>query len=337
MLNIVWFLLLGILLGGYAVLDGFDLGVGILHPLARNGQERRLFINAIGPVWDGNEVWLVTFGGALFAAFPEAYATAFSAFYLPFILLLFGLILRAVSIEFRGKVNSERWQRVWDWGFFGGSLLASLLFGIAVGNVMIGLPLDERGVFTGGLLDLLGLYPLLIGLLTTALFAMHGAIYLYLKTDGAVQERLHNWMWHTWGAFLVLYILTTIFTLVTIPHATANFQRFPWAVVLAVLTVLALANIPRSIFNKCYGRAFISSSATILGLVALLGIALFPNLVVASNAPAHSLTLFNAASSPKTLRFMLIIAAIGLPFVLTYTAIVYWTFRGKVRLGEHGY
>jgi cytochrome d ubiquinol oxidase subunit II len=336
-LELIWFGILGALLTGYAILDGFDLGVGILHPLARGDYERRLFVNSIGPLWDGNEVWLVTFGGALFAMFPEAYATIFSAFYLPFVLLLFALIFRAVSLEFRSKVQAPTWRRAWDWGFFGSSALAALLFGVGVGNGMMGLPLDERGLFAGGLLDLLGPYPLLVGLLVLATFAMHGAIFLFLKTEGALQERLGGWMWHTWGVFLVLYMLTTMFTLVRIPSAVANFERFPWAVALVVVNVLAIANIPRTIFNGRYGQAFASSSLVIAGMVFLFGMAVFPNIVSASNDPALSWTMYNAASSPKTLSIGLLFACIGMPFVLAYTAVVYWTFRGKVELGENSY
>lgn len=336
-LHLTWFVLLGVLLAGYAILDGFDLGVGILHPLARDDRERRLFVNAIGPLWDGNEVWLVTFGGALFAMFPEAYATLFSGFYLAFMLLLLALIFRAVSLEFRGKLTNPLWRRAWDGCFFASSLLASLLFGVAVGNVIKGIALDERGVFSGRFVDLLGAYPLLVGLLTASLFAMHGALYLFLKTEGAVQERLGPWMWHTWGIFLVLYNLTTMVTLVQVPRATANFEHFPWAAAVVVGNVLAVANIPRALFKARYGQAFASSTLTIVAMVFLLGMAAFPNLVTASNDPAHSLTLYNAASSEKTLGIGLLIAGIGMPFVLAYTAVVYWTFRGKVQLGEGSY
>jgi cytochrome d ubiquinol oxidase subunit II len=336
-LQLAWFVILGVLLAGYAVLDGFDLGVGILHPLARGDREKRLFVNAIGPLWDGNEVWLVTFGGALFAMFPEAYATIFSAFYLPFMLLLLALISRAVSLEFRGKVRHAAWRAAWDWTFFGSSLVATLLFGVAVGNGILGLPLDERGVFAGSLADLLGPFQLLVGLLAVALFAMHGAIFLYLKTEGAVQERLGPWVWHTWGVFLVLFMLTTMFTLTHVPTATANFDRYPWAIAVAVANVLAVANVPRSLFGGRWGQAFVSSSFTIVALVFLFGMAVFPNVVGASNDPSLSLTMHDAASSPKTLKIGLLFVAVGFPFVLTYTGVVYWTFRGKVRLGEHGY
>ena len=336
-LNILWFILLGVLLAGYAILDGFDLGVGILQPVAKTDEERRVLLNSIGPIWDGNEVWLVTFGGAMFAAFPEAYATVFSGFYIAFMLVLFALILRAVSIEFRGKIQSRTWRRFWDYGFFVSSLLASLLFGTAVGAAMNGIPLNERGVFVGRFVDQLGLYPLLVGVMTVAMFTMHGAIYLYLKTEGELQRRLHEWMWRGFGFFLVSYLLVTIMTLVLVPRATRNFADHPWAWGIVVLNVLAIANIPRAISQRRPGYAFVSSSATIAALVCLFGMALYPNLVTSRPTVENSLTIYNAASSPKTLGIMTIIAAIGMPFVIAYTGIVYWTFRGKVRLEEHSY
>ena len=220
-LNLIWFVLLGILLAGYAILDGFDLGVGILHPLAKGDDQRRLSMNSIGPIWDGNEVWLVTFGGALLAAFPEAYSTIFEGFYTAFMLLLFCLIFRGVSLEFRSKVKSAAWCRMWDLAFFGSSFVASLLFGVAIGNGLAGLKLNERGEYVGTFLDLLRPYPLLIGVMTVVMFAMHGAIYLHLKTEGEMQARTERWIWHTWGAFLVLHNLTTMATLIFV-H-----RRFP--------------------------------------------------------------------------------------------------------------
>ncbi len=341
-LHILWFALLGVLLTGYAILDGFDLGVGILHLGARSDQERRVVLNSIGPIWDGNEVWLVTFGGALFAAFPEAYATVFSGFYLAFMLVLFALILRAVSLEFRGKLPPSAWRSFWDGGFFVASVLASLLFGVAVGAILVGVPLDARGVYAGGFLDLLlparlPFFPLLVGLLTVALFALHGSLYLNLKTEGGLQARVRRWMWHAFGSFLVLYLLTTIVSLTKVPRATANFDRFPWAWAIVVLSVLAIGNIPRTIYLGRHGQAFISSCLVIATLIGLVGVALFPNLVTSSVAEATSLTIYNASSSETTLKIMAIIAAIGMPFVLGYTGAVYWMFRGKVRLDEHGY
>jgi len=336
-LNILWFILLGVLLAGYAILDGFDLGVGMLQRVAKTEEERRIVLNAIGPIWDGNEVWLVTFGGAMFAAFPETYATVFSGFYIAFMLVLFALILRAVSIEFRGKIESRLWRRFWDFGFFASSLLASMLYGTAVGAAMSGIPLNERGVFVGRFLDQLTPYSLAVGVMTVAMFIMHGAIFLYLKTEGDLQRRLHAWMWRGFGFFLVAYMLVTIMTLILIPRATRNFEDHPWAWLIVILNVLAIANIPRAIAQQRPAYAFISSSATIAALVCLFGVALFPNLVTSKPTIENSLTIYNAASSHKTLVIMTIIAAVGMPFVAAYTCVVYWSFRGKVRLKEHSY
>lgn len=335
--QVIWFVLLGVLLAGYAILDGFDFGVGILHLLGRNDTERRIMINSIGPLWDGNEVWLVTFGGVLFAAFPEAYATVFSGFYAAFMLVLFALIFRAISLEFHGKLASPVWRRLWDVSFFSSSLLAPLLFGVAVGAAMLGIPLDARGVFAGQFLDLLQPYTLVVGLMTVAMFTMHGAIFLYLKTEGELQARMHAWMWRGFGCFLITYMLATIMTLVTVPRAVDNFRQSPWAWTIVLLNVLAIANIPRAIHQRRPGYAFVSSCATIAALVFLFGMGLFPNLVTSNPDPANSLTIYNAASSPKTLGIMLIVAAVGMPFVLAYTGIVYWTFRGKVNLDRHSY
>jgi cytochrome d ubiquinol oxidase subunit II len=337
-LYILWFILLGLLLFGYAVLDGFDFGVGMLHLfIGRADEERRVILNAIGPLWDGNEVWLVTFGGALFAAFPAAYAAVFSGFYLPFMLLLFALIFRATAIEFRSKRPGKAWRAAWDVAFAGASTLAAFLMGVAVGNALWGMPLGPNGVFQGTVLDLLHPYALLVGVLAVTLFAMHGAIYLYLKTEGDLQQRIVPWMWRTFGFFLILYLFVTIYTLVARPDVTRHFQAFPVGWVAVVFNVLAIANIPRAIFQGRPFYAFLSSVFTILGLLFLFGAAIFPNLVPSSLDPGYTLTVYNAASSRKTLTIMAIVAAIGMPMVLTYTAIVYWTFRGKVKLGEFSY
>jgi cytochrome d ubiquinol oxidase subunit II len=328
---------LGVLLAGYAILDGFDLGVGILHPVARTDAERRVFLNAIGPIWDGNEVWLVTFGGAMFAAFPEAFATAFSGFYIAFMAVVFALIFRAVSIEFRSKMQSPVWRSIWDYAFCISSGVASLLFGVAVGAAMNGVPLNQRGIFIGDSIDQIGFYPLSVGVMTVAMFTMHGAIYLYMKTQGELRERLYGWMWRGFGLFLLTYLLVTIVTLIQVPRATRNFADHPWAWGIVLVNILAIANIPRAIFQRRPGYAFLSSSATIAALVGLFGFALFPNLVTSNPNPEHSLTIYNAASSATTLRIMAIIAAIGMPFVLVYSGIVYWTFRGAVQIDKHSY
>jgi len=336
-LNIIWFGILGVLLAGYAILDGFDLGVGILHLSVKDDTERRLLMNSIGPLWDGNEVWLVTFGGALFATMPHAYATAFSGFYLAFMLLLCALIFRAVSMEFRSKSDNKIWRKGWDISFFGASTLATFLFGVAVGNSILGMPIGADKEFVGTFFGLLNPYSLLVGVLAVALFAMHGSIYLYMKTEGELQQKIKNWMWKTFGIFMSLYVLTTIVTLIKLPAVTRNFETMPIAWLAVILNILAIANIPRAISKEKPIYAFFSSSATIAALVFLFGMALFPNLIVSSISPEYSITIYNAASSQKTLGIALTIAIIGMPIVLTYTAIVYWVFRGKVELGKFSY
>lgn len=337
-LQLLWFLLLGVLLTGYAILDGFDLGVGTLHlVVAKNDHERRIVLNSIGPVWDGNEVWLVTFGGALFAAFPVAYAAAFSGFYLPFMLLLVTLISRAVSIEFRSKAHAPAWRTFWDVLFFLASATSPLLFGATVGAVIKGVPVGANREIGASWFELVTPYGLLVGAFAVSLFALHGATYLYGKTEGELQRRIVRTIWTTCGVFFALYMLTTIVTLTHVPHATANFARFPWAWAVVLVNVLAAANIPRAVHAKRPRQAFVSSALTITCLTTLFGIAQFPNLLVSSVDPAFSLTIRNAASSEKTLGIMAIIAMIGMPFVVTYTAIIYWVFRGKTKIGEHGY
>jgi cytochrome d ubiquinol oxidase subunit II len=336
-LNLIWFLLLGALLAGYAVLDGFDFGVGMLHLLARGDDERRAFIATIGPVWDGNEVWLVTFGGALFAAFPEAYATIFSGFYVVFMLVLLALIFRAVSLDFRSKIKSPAWRQTWDVGFCLSSTLATFLFGVGVGNAMIGVPLSERGIYQGGFFNLLNPYAISVGLLAVAMFVMHGAIFLHLKTTGKLQERIYRWMWRGYGAFVVMYLVVTVSTWIAVPRAVAPFQNNPIAWLIVAANLAAVISIPCALYRHRSAWAFVASCLTVCAFVLLLGLALFPNLVTSHPNPENSLTIYNAASSQKTLGIMLIIAVIGMPFVVTYTTIIYWVFRGRVAIGDQSY
>jgi cytochrome d ubiquinol oxidase subunit II len=337
-LNTVWFALVGILFTGYVILDGFDLGVGVLHLFAvKRDEERRVFLNAIGPVWDGNEVWLVTGGGALFAAFPAVYATVFSGFYLAFMALLCALIFRAVAIEFRSKHPSPHWRAFWDAGFAGGSLFSSLLIGVAMGNIAWGVPLDARGEFAGSFWGLLNPYALLMGVTTVALFAMHGAIYLMLKTEGELEARLRRWVNPLIIAFILCYVILTLATLYYVPHITGAFRREPWFFAVVIPVVLAIANIPREVSHGREFRAFLSSMAAMAGLMVIFGIGMYPHLVYSHPLPEHSLTAFNAASSRKTLGIMLTIALLGIPVVLAYSASIYWIFRGKVKLDRMSY
>lgn len=336
-LNAIWFFLVGILFAGYAILDGFDLGVGALHLLTRSDTERRLSINAIGPVWDGNEVWLVTGGGALFAAFPEVYATVFSGFYIAFFLFLAALIFRAVAIEFRSKLPMPWWRTMWDVGFSAGSLSAGLLLGVTLGNIAWGIPLDDRGVFVGTFLGLLHPYALLTGVTTVALFMMHGSIYLHLKTEGEMQQHVRTWIRPCMIFFVVSYAVLTLATLIYVPRASAVVQECPLLFVVVVFSILAIANIPREVFFGRPGRAFLSSCATIILVLVLFGLNSFPDLVHSSPLPENSLTAYNASSSQKTLSIMFLIAALGMPIVVAYTVSIYWVFRGKVQLTETSY
>ena len=332
----IWFLLVGVLLTGYAILDGFDLGIGALHLLTKSDLERRIMINSIGPVWDGNEVWLVTGGGALFAAFPEAYATAFSGFYLAMMLLLVGLIFRAVAIEFRSKRESVVWRKFWDTSFSISSILSAFLVGVALGNVGWGVPLDQNFEFVGTFFGLLHPYALMVGITTVALFMMHGAIYGVLKTEGELQQKVRSWVNNTIIFFIICYAMTTIATLIYIPHMLERFRDNPVLFLLPLLSILAIANIPRSIHLRKEGWAFISSCAAIAALLALYGLGMYPNLI--TGIPyENSLDIYRAASSEKTLGIMLLVAALGVPMVVAYTISIYWIFRGKVQLNEHSY
>ncbi len=339
-LNIIWFVLVGVLVIGYAILDGFDLGVGIIHLFTKDENEKRVNINAIGPVWDGNEVWLLTGGGALFAAFPIVYATVFSGFYLAFMLLLTALIFRAVSFEFRKYMVTPKSKKYWDLAFALGSLVPALLYGVAIGNIMKGLPVelkDGNVVSSISFLGLLNPYSILIGLLSLVMLTMHGAIYLTLKSEGVQQERMSNWANKTWIAFVVLYLLATLATFFTAPYLFEGLLKnfLFWILFLAMFT--SIISIPISLKAKKFGLAFTSSSVMIGVVILLFAVSLFPMLVPSSIDLANSLTIYNASSTQRTLSTMLIIALIGMPLVIGYTIFIYRVFKGKVIITNDSY
>jgi cytochrome bd ubiquinol oxidase subunit II len=336
-LNMIWFLLVGVLITGYAILDGFDLGVGVLHLYAKSELERRLSINAIGPVWDGNEVWLLTGGGALFAAFPAVYATVFSGFYLALMLLLFALIFRAVAMEFRGKVEAEGWRRFWDRAFGLGSLLPAILLGVAYGNILRGIPIDEHGMFTGSFFGLLNPYALLVGVLSLALFTMHGAIYLAMKTYGDLQMRMRKLVVPLWVTVLLLYVVATVATYFVSPFLAQGMMTHPlcWGLILLLLIASVLVAVWANAGS--YGKAFIASSTLIACMIGLSALSLFPRLVPSLTDQVYSLTAYNASSSPTTLWTMLVIALIGMPLVIAYTVFIYRAFKGKVSITPESY
>ncbi|MFA6092574.1 MAG: cytochrome d ubiquinol oxidase subunit II [Elusimicrobiota bacterium] len=330
-LNTVWFALVVALLTGYALLDGFDLGVGILHPLAQDGEERRMLMSSIAPVWDGNEVWLLTGGGAIFAAFPNVYATLFSGFYLALILLLAALILRALSLEFRGQRPEPSWRNAWDWTFAGASLVASLLLGTALGNIVRGVPIGTDGEFSGSFLGLLNPYGLLMGAFACALFALHGALYLGCKTEGSLREKALAWAQSSFNIFGVLLAMMLCASLFFIPRIGELLRLHPAALALPLLAVLAAADVRRELGCGSPHRALLALSASIVLLAALFGASLYPDLLPSLPSPENSLDIYNACSSPKTLKIMLVIALTGMPVVVAYQAFVYRIFRGKVR------
>jgi cytochrome d ubiquinol oxidase subunit II len=282
-------------------------------------------------------VWLVTGGGALFAAFPMAYATVFSGFYLAFMALLCGLIFRAVAIEFRSKESWGWWRQMWDIGFSLGSIGSSFLIGVAMGNILVGIELDARGNYIGGFWALLNPYAVLLGLTTIALFTMHGSIYLVMKTEGELQARLRRWVNRTIGIFLFFYIILNVATLVFAPHILEILRARPWLLAVFALNVLVVMNIPRQNHKGNEFAAFLSSCGAMILLMVLFGMTVYPNMVLSMPNPENSLTIYNAASTAKTHFIMLIMAIIGIPVVLAYTVSVYYIFRGKVKLTEHSY
>jgi cytochrome bd ubiquinol oxidase subunit II len=337
-LNVVWFVLFFAIVSGYLILDGFDLGVGILHPfVARNDTERRITLNSIGPVWDGNEVWLVLAGGVLFAAFPPVYASLFSGFYLAMMLVLLCLILRPVAIEFRSQRPDPRWRATWDWVFFGASSALALLLGTALGDILSGVPLNSQGNITVSLIDLLKPYPLLIGVTTIAMFAMHGGLYLAMKTEGALHDRVTSWLPRLMIAFFALNTLVVIATVALRGEVTKRYLTQYWPVIFPALALGALIISWYMLRQGRYLEAFVASAGVIALLIVSVAVGLYPNLLLSTISSSYNLTAFNAASQSNTLAVMLVIAAIGLPLVLLYTAGVYYFFKGKVQLGHESY
>lgn len=337
-LEFIWFSIFVILLTGYAVLDGFDLGVGILHLFSKKDHERRLMLNSIGPVWDGNEVWLVTAGGALFAGFPIVYATLCTAFYLPLMALLASLIFRAVAIEFRSKQPMAWWRWTWDLLFALASFLIAFILGVAMGNLIRGIPLNSDQEFIGDLDHLIDPYSLLIGIFTVSLFALHGLIFILLKTEGELHDKMRSWTIPCMVFFIMCYAITTLTTLIFMPHMAQAVKERPYIFGVALLNLFAIANIPREINAGRDGRAFVSSCVNIICLMTLYALSTYPNVVRAINGPEeYSITIFNSASSLLTLKILLLIALIGIPLVLGYTAMIYYIFHGKVKLDSNSY
>lgn len=325
-LNIVWFLLIGFLLVGYAILDGYDLGTGMHHFFVKRENDKQAMIKAIAPFWDGNEVWLLTGGGAIFAAFPHVYATVFSGFYLAMITLLVALIFRALSIEFRNEVENKSWQKFWDKAFSISSFLAALLLGIALGNIYTGLPIDGQMNFTGSFFTLLRPIPLCIGISGVFMMATQGAAFQALKTSSYLQKSMKEKVRLSWFLFLISIALTIMVVAITDMTKIEILFQNPFGYLAMICFAVGVISLPLFLKNDALLQTFLASSLIIISMFLIVGVTIFPNMVPALDL-ANSLTIYNASSSQKTLTTMLFIALIGMPIVIFYTVFVYRVFR----------
>jgi cytochrome d ubiquinol oxidase subunit II len=329
-LESIWFFLWGLLWAVFFMTDGFDLGIGTLYPfLGKSDTDKRVMINAMGPLWDGNEVWLLTAGGVTFAAFPLVYAVMFSSLYSALMLILFALILRGVSFEFRRKVDSDAWRKVWDGCIFIGSFLPALLFGTAFANIFRGLPIDQNGVYHGTLLTLLNPYGLLGGVLFLLFFLVHGALWLTIKSEGDLHNRAAataDRLWYALLAAAVIFLVASAFA----TNLYANYLAYPILFVVILATVAGLLGIKYFLKQQHFFKAWFSSALSIVGATFYGVIGLFPNMFPSSLDPAYTLTAHNASSSPLTLKIMLVVVIIFVPIVLIYQAWAYHLFKDKV-------
>ena len=331
MLETIWFVLWGILWAIYFALDGFDLGMGTIMPLlAKNEIDKRIIYNAQSPYWDGNEVWLITAGGVTFAAFPTMYAVMFSSFYSALMLILFALIFRAVTFEFRDKVDKPAWRMLWDIAMVVGSFLPALLLGVAFANIFLGIPIDGEGIYHGNILTLFNPYGLAGGILFLVLFCLHGSLWLTIKTEGDLHQRATVLAKKLW---LVLVIVAGLFLLATgfFTQLYQNYLKSPILFIIPLVTVASLFLIRVFIKKQVWGKAWVASSGTIVGVTLFGVVGLYPNLLPSSMNPSYSLTIFNSASSPLTLKIMLGVALVFVPIIIIYQAWVYNFFKDKVR------
>jgi cytochrome d ubiquinol oxidase subunit II len=364
-LKVIWWLFVGVLLVGFAVTDGFDMGIGTLLPfVGKNDEERRVVINSIGPTWEGNQVWFITAGGATFAAFPLLYATAFSGFYTALLLTLFALFLRPVGFDFRSKVEDPRWRSTWDWGLFVGGAVPALVFGVAFGNLLLGVPFHfdptMQVYYSGSFFALLNPFGLLAGLLSVAMLTMHGAAFLHLKTEGVIQKRARNALRIFGIATIVLFAIGGIwiatgiegYRIVSMPPADTaftplaktvekasgawlgNYTAHPWMI---LAPVLGFGGAAAALLLCAPGRTaatFVASALSVSGIILTAGFSMFPFIMPSSSNLASSLTTWDAVSSHRTLQVMFWVVVLFLPIVLAYTAWVYRVMRGKVTVQQ---
>jgi cytochrome bd ubiquinol oxidase subunit II len=334
----LWYLVIGLLFSGYAILEGFDFGAGAWHLFFRKDLSRRIAINAIGPIWDANQVWLVIGGGALFAGFPVMYATMLSVMYIPFMLFLMFNVLRAAAIKFRSAEEMPWWRLTWDIIYSVSCIMIAFLLGVVLGNILQGFALGPNFTYQGGIFfSFLNPYAIMVGFTTLSIFMTQGAIFLLLKTEGRLHERLTFLLQKGMIFFIISFGITTLYTLIFIPEVTANFRANPEYFVVPVLSFLAVANVPRLVSKKQYMMALVFSSLTMAFLLILVALQLYPTLLISTIDPQFSVTIYNAASSQKSLGIMLTIVAIGAPLLGAYFFFLYRTFNGKVELDDTSY
>jgi cytochrome d ubiquinol oxidase subunit II len=360
-LKLIWWLFVGVLLIGFAITDGFDLGVGTLLPfLGKTDNERRVIINSVGPTWDGNQVWFITAGGAVFAAWPVVYAAAFSGFYIALLLVLFALFFRPVGFDYRSKIEDPRWRNSWDWALFAGGSVPALVFGVAFGNLLLGVPFhyDEvlRPTYTGSFFALLNPFALLVGVVSLSMLVMHGAVYLQMRTEGTIYERSKKAVKIAAAIFIAAFALAGIwlslgidgYRIVNMPAPGAvpnilakqvvteagawlqNYSLHPWHILAPVLAFIGAAGAVVLSHADKPGTGFVSSGVALAGVILTAGLAMFPFIMPSSSQPASSLTMWDATSSHLTLQLMFWAVLIFLPIVLAYTAWVYRVMRGKI-------
>jgi len=334
----LWFLVVGLLFSGYAILEGFDYGAGAWHLFFRKDMSRRVAINAIGPLWDANQVFLVIGGGALFAGFPVMYATMLSSMYVPFMLFLMLLVLRSVAIKFRSAEEMLWWRKTWDITYSISNILISFLLGVVLGNVIEGFAIGKDLSFEGGVFfHFLSPYAIMVGITTVALFMTQGAIFLLLKTEGRLHARLTFLLRRGMIFFIVSFSVMSLYTLIFVEGVTENFKEQPISFALPVLALLAIANVPRLVSKKKYTYALVFSSLTMSFLLMLVAFQLYPVLLPSTIDPKYSVTIYNAASSQKSLGIMLTIVLIGTPLLAGYFFFLYRTFNGTVKLDDTSY
>ena len=334
----LWYLVVGLLFSGYAILEGFDYGAGAWHLFLKKDISRRIAINAIGPLWDANQVWLIIGGGALFAGFPVMYATMLSAMYIPFMLFLMLLVLRSAAIKFRSAEEMKWWRKTWDIIYFTSNTLIAFLLGVVLGNVLQGFELHENFIYKGGIFfAFLNPYSLMVGFTTLSIFMTQGAIFLLLKTEGKLHDRLSFLLKRGMVFFIVSFVVTSFYTLTYLHGVTDKFKEQPIFFALPILAFLAVANVPRLVSKKKYFYALVFSSLIMAFLLMLVAFQLYPVLLPSTINPEYSVTIYNAASSQKSLGIMLTIVLIGAPLLAFYFLFLYKTFNGKVELDDTSY